>query len=80
MEEIDREKFSKFIGGKLKEARELNNISQMEAGKLTGVTFQQWQKYEHGMNAIPVSRLYKFARFIHANIDDFIEGYENDSE
>ena len=74
------EKFSKFVGKRIREARESNNLSQMEAGKISGVTYQQWQKYECGMNAIPMSRLYKFARFIDADINDFVKEYENDCE
>lgn len=44
-------------GSRLKTARRLKRMSQMELGGLLGVTFQQVQKYENGKNRISASRI-----------------------
>jgi transcriptional regulator with XRE-family HTH domain len=64
----DRELF-KFIGQKIKEARTANvparldgrkspnAMTQTELAKAAGVTFQQIQKYEKGVNRVPIDIL-----------------------
>jgi transcriptional regulator with XRE-family HTH domain len=46
------------IGRRLREARLLRGLSQTALGKRVGVTFQQIQKYERGVNRIGGSRLW----------------------
>ena len=41
--------------------RLLVGMSQQKMGELLGITFQQVQKYEKGLNRIGASRLYKIA-------------------
>ena len=64
----DRELF-KFIGQKIKEARTANVPARMDGQKnpsamtqtilanAIGVTFQQVQKYEKGVNRVPIDNL-----------------------
>lgn len=49
--EIDR-----YAADRLKVARLMANLSQQDAGKLLGVSFQQIQKYERGMNRITLGK------------------------
>ncbi len=46
------------VGGRVKAGRTLIGMSQTEIGKHVGLTFQQIQKYENGMNRIGASRLW----------------------
>jgi transcriptional regulator with XRE-family HTH domain len=51
-------------------------LSQETIGKSIGVTFQQIQKYERGINRMGSSRLYDFGKILHVPISYFFEGYE----
>lgn len=50
-------------------------LSQDFIGKEIGVTFQQIQKYERGINRMGASRLYDFARALGVPVSYFFEGY-----
>lgn len=45
-------------GARLKAWRISKGLSQEAAGELLGVTFQQWQKYEMGLNSISAVALH----------------------
>ncbi len=49
-------------------------MSQTTVAKALGVTFQQIQKYEKGVNRISAGRLYLLARFLGGTVADFFEG------
>lgn len=51
--------FYKNLGSQLKSFREKQNITQKEIATALGISFQQYQKYEAGINRIPFSRLVK---------------------
>lgn len=46
-------------------------MSQDELGTLSGVTFQQIQKYENAKNRIPASRLFIISKALNRMIDEF---------
>jgi transcriptional regulator with XRE-family HTH domain len=46
-----------YVGARIRIRRNLLGISQTELGERIGVTFQQVQKYEKGVNRIGASRL-----------------------
>jgi transcriptional regulator with XRE-family HTH domain len=48
-----------YVGARVKSRRIQLKMSQAELGYLTGVSFQQIQKYENGRNRISSSRLSK---------------------
>lgn len=50
-----------FVGQRVRMARLLAKMSQMELGDALGVSFQQVQKYEKGANRIGSSRMQKIA-------------------
>jgi transcriptional regulator with XRE-family HTH domain len=51
----------KHIGNQLRLRRAMMGLSQSELAQRVGVTFQQIQKYERGMNSISAHRLYDLA-------------------
>ncbi len=62
------------VGGRVKARRKLIGMSQKELGKRVGLTFQQIQKYEKGMNRIGASRLWQFSLILGQPISWFFEG------
>ncbi len=64
-----------YVGRRLRLKRTILGMSQEAVGKQIGVTFQQIQKYERGINRMGASRLYDFARALGVQIAYFFEGY-----
>ena len=64
------------IGQRLKELRIRRNISQTKLGDMLGLTFQQIQKYEKGMNRIAGSTLWDLSQRLDVPITWFFEGIE----
>jgi len=63
------------VGRRLRLRRTILGLSQEAIGKVIGVTFQQIQKYERGINRMGASRLYDFGRALTVPISYFYEGY-----
>lgn len=55
----------------------LIGMSQERLGELLGLTFQQVQKYEKGVNRIGAGRLFDVARILGVPIDYFYESVAN---
>lgn len=64
-----------YVGRRLRLKRTILGMSQEAVGKQIGVTFQQIQKYERGINRMGASRLYDFAKALGVQISYFFEGY-----
>ncbi len=62
------------VGGRVKDGRTLIGMSLKELGKHVGLTFQQIQKYENGMNRIAASKLWQFSLILGQPISWFFEG------
>ena len=62
------------VGNRVRIRRMLIGMSQEKLGDLLGLTFQQVQKYEKGVNRIGAGRLYEIARILGVPIDFFYEG------
>ena len=60
-----------YVGSRLRLRRTVLNLSQEKLAALAGLTFQQIQKYEHGMNRIGASRLYDFAQILDVPVSFF---------
>jgi transcriptional regulator with XRE-family HTH domain len=67
--DIDRE-----IGKRLRALREEAGISQTALGEGSGITFQQVQKYENGVNRVSVSRLLQFCDVLRVPISQVLDG------
>jgi transcriptional regulator with XRE-family HTH domain len=61
------------IGQQLRLARLTAQMSQSELGEHIGVTFQQIQKYEKGINRIGASRLFDLAQVLGVSVQFFYE-------
>jgi len=68
------------IGKRLKALRLLNGTTQQEIASTIGLSAQQWQKYEKGINTISSTRLYSLAIETGRPITDFYDELELDSE
>ena len=66
-----------YVGSRLRMRRTMLGLSQNKIGEMIGVTFQQIQKYEKGINRMGSSRLYQFAKILLVPISYFFDGYEN---
>jgi len=62
------------VGSRVRIRRMLIGMSQERLGDLLGLTFQQVQKYEKGVNRIGAGRLYEVSRILGVPIDFFYEG------
>jgi transcriptional regulator with XRE-family HTH domain len=51
-----------YVAGRLRSCRKQLGLSQGEIAKQIGVTFQQIQKYEAGLNRIGAGRLFELAQ------------------
>ena len=64
----------KLIGTQLKKARVSAGLSQDKLARAVGISFQQVQKYEKGINRISASRLLKFSLLLNRPIEFFFDG------
>ena len=62
------------VGNRVRIRRMLIGMSQERLGDLLGLTFQQVQKYEKGVNRIGAGRLFEVSRILGVPIDFFYEG------
>ena len=49
-------------------------LSQAELAEKLGITFQQVQKYEKGVNRVGCGRLFQIARILGVHLTDFFDG------
>ncbi len=73
------------VGSRVRLRRMWLGLSQEKLAERLGLTFQQIQKYEKGVNRIGASRLYDLSRVLGVGVDFFFEGldvagYEGDCE
>lgn len=64
------------VGYRVRLRRMLISMSQERLGDLLGLTFQQVQKYERGINRIGAGRLYEVAEILGVPISFFYEGMD----
>jgi transcriptional regulator with XRE-family HTH domain len=61
------------LGQRVKTRRLAIGMSQERLAELTGVTFQQIQKYEKGLNRMAASRLWEIAKALEMPVSDLFE-------
>lgn len=59
------------VAGRLRTHRRQLGISQADVAKKLGVTFQQIQKYEAGINRVGAGRLFQFASLYGIPVQEF---------
>jgi transcriptional regulator with XRE-family HTH domain len=62
------------VGNRVRLRRMLIGMSQEKLGEMLGLTFQQVQKYEKGVNRIGAGRLFEISNILGMKIEDFFEG------
>jgi|SRR5262245_5147889 len=66
------------IGGRVRTQRVMRGMSQTDLATACGVSFQQIQKYERGVNRIGGGRLVRIARALHVPISNLIPGGDDE--
>lgn len=61
------------VGRRIRQRRQEKEMSQEQLASLLGVTFQQVQKYEKGVNRVSASRLWDISRILEVSIGYFFE-------
>ena len=61
------------VGSRVRLRRMLLGMSQEKLAEQLGLTFQQVQKYEKGINRIGASRLYELSQLLNVGVDFFYE-------
>lgn len=61
------------IGNRIRQRRTLLGLSQEKLASPLGLTFQQVQKYERGMNRVGGSRLWDLSRVLNVQVNFFYE-------
>src|SRR5262249_52726692 len=61
------------VGSRVRLQRMLLGMSQEKLGERLGLTFQQIQKYEKGINRIGASRLFDLAQVLGVNVQFFYD-------
>jgi transcriptional regulator with XRE-family HTH domain len=64
----------KHVGSRMRMRRMMLGISQEKLGKEPGLTFQQAQKYEKGVNRLGASRLQQISQILQVPVEFFFEG------
>lgn len=62
------------VGSRVRLRRMLVGLSQEKLGDSMGLTFQQIQKYEKGVNRIGASRLFRLSQVLDVPVQFFFEG------
>ena len=61
------------VGSRIRLRRNLMGMSQERLGEALGLTFQQIQKYERGVNRVGASRLFDLSRVLAVSISFFFD-------
>lgn len=69
-----------YIAKKLKQFRLAAGMTQDQLGELTGLSFQQIQKYEKAKNRISASKLFEFSQLLNKPISAFFYGIKADRD
>ena len=67
------------MGKRLRLRRTIAGISQEKLAEMLGITFQQVQKYEKGINRIGSSRLFDIAKSLGVPINFFFDEYNDNT-
>jgi len=66
-----------YVGGRVRLRRIFLGYSQEKLGQALGLTFQQIQKYERGLNRISSSKLYELSKLLEVPVAFFFEGLDD---
>ena len=63
-----------YVGSRIRMRRIMLDMSQTALGDALGLTFQQVQKYEKGVNRVSSSRLHALADILSVSVSFFFDG------
>jgi transcriptional regulator with XRE-family HTH domain len=63
----------RYIGARMREQRLVLKMSQEQLGRELGVSFQQIQKYESGVNRVSAARLYSICKALNVSLSSMFE-------
>ena len=63
----------KLVGERIKARRNELGVSQQDLGEKLGISFQQVQKYEKGMNRVTTGRLLQLCRALQCDLTDLAD-------
>ena len=66
------------VGEKLRSFRRMRRLSQTQMAETVGLTFQQIQKYEKGVNRISASKLFEFAKVLDIPVQSFFSDFSQE--
>ncbi|MEL7041451.1 MAG: helix-turn-helix transcriptional regulator [Pseudomonadota bacterium] len=61
------------VGRRIRQARRAAKLTQGQLGELIGLTFQQIQKYEKGVNRVSAGTLYEISKVLNLHISWFFD-------
>ena len=64
------------VGKRVRERRKVLGMSQTKLADALGISFQQVQKYEIGVNRVAASRLWDMAKALEVDVEYFFEGIQ----
>lgn len=67
----------RHVGARVRERRKSLRLSQVDLATALGLTFQQVQKYERGLNRISASKLFEISKKLEVPISWFFDGYQD---
>ncbi|MCB1531362.1 MAG: helix-turn-helix transcriptional regulator [Alphaproteobacteria bacterium] len=65
------------VGKRLQLRRSLLGLSQEKLGEAVGLTFQQIQKYEKGLNRISSGKLFQFSKILDVPVQYFFDSLDS---
>jgi transcriptional regulator with XRE-family HTH domain len=64
----------KHVGQRLRDRRRTLDLSQQDIAKILGISYQQVQKYECGLNRISAGRLFMLGHIMRVPVSYFYDG------
>ena len=77
---VSDRRVDRHVGERLRERRTLLGLTLDDLAAAVGVTYQQLQKYEKGINRISAGRLYAVATRLLVPVGYFFEGIESETQ
>lgn len=77
--EMEKETYKK-IGQKIRDIRKKNNVSQRAIASYLGIAYQQYQKYEKGINKLSINTLSEVCNYFKCDLLDLIELKKEDKQ
>jgi len=64
----------RYVGARVRDRRRMLGLTQHQLAELIGLSYQQVNKYERGLNRVSSGRLYQIAQALDTDVGYFFEG------